>query len=60
MLRPRTPAVEWAYVRPSDSSAGRAAALPGWLYTYNHHRSHTELGGQAPFSRLAVNNAAGN
>jgi transposase InsO family protein len=55
----RTLAEEWAYIRPFDSSAERAAALPGWLHTYNHHRSHTALGGQPPISRATVNNAAG-
>jgi transposase InsO family protein len=55
----RTLADEWAYLRPFDSSAERAAALPGWLHTYNHHRSHTALGGLPPISRIVVNNAAG-
>ena len=55
----RTLADEWAYVRPFDSSAERAAALPAWLHPYNHHRSHTALGGQPPISRTIVNNAAG-
>ena len=55
----RTLADEWAYVRPFDSSAERAAALPGWLHTYNHHRSHTALAGHPPISRIAVNNPAG-
>ena len=55
----RTLADEWAYIRPFTSSAERAAALPGWLHTYNHHRSHTALGGQPPISRIAVNDAAG-
>ena len=53
----RTLADEWAYVRPFTSSADRAAALPEWLHTYNHHRNHTALGGLPPVSR--VNNAAG-
>ena len=53
----RTLADEWAYVRPFDNSADRAAALPGWLHTYNHHRTHTALGGLPPISR--VNNATG-
>jgi len=53
----RTLADEWAYVRPFTSSADRAAALPEWLHTYNHHRNHTALGGHPPISR--VNNAAG-
>jgi transposase InsO family protein len=55
----RTLAEEWAYIRPFDSSADRAAALPGWLHTYNHHRSHTALKGQPPISRASVNNPAG-
>jgi transposase InsO family protein len=55
----RTLADEWAYVRPFDSSTERAAALPGWLHTYNHHRSHTAIGGLPPISRINVSNAAG-
>jgi transposase InsO family protein len=55
----RTLADEWAYIQPFDSSAARAATLPGWLHTYNHHRSHTALGGLPPISRTTVNNAAG-
>jgi transposase InsO family protein len=55
----RTMADEWAYVRPFDSSAERTAALPDWLHTYNHHRSHTALGGLPPISRIPVSNAAG-
>lgn len=51
----RTLADEWAYIRPFTSSADRAAALPDWLHTYNHHRGHTALGGHPPISR--VNNA---
>jgi transposase InsO family protein len=55
----RTLAEEWAYIRPFHNSAERAAALPDWLHTYNHHRSHTALGGQPPISRTTVNNPAG-
>jgi transposase InsO family protein len=55
----RTLADEWAYVRPFDSSAERAAALPGWLHIYNHHRGHTALGGRPPISRTTVSNGAG-
>jgi transposase InsO family protein len=55
----RTLAEEWAYIRPFHSSADRAAALPGWLHTYNHHRSHTALDGHPPISRITVSNAAG-
>ena len=53
----RTLADEWAYQRPFTSSADRAAALPGWLHTYNHHRNHTALGGRPPITR--VTNGAG-
>jgi transposase InsO family protein len=53
----RTLLEEWAYQRPFASNTDRAQALPTWLHTYNHHRSHTALGGRPPISR--VNNAAG-
>ncbi|MFE9295020.1 IS481 family transposase, partial [Streptomyces niveus] len=33
------------------------AALADFLHTYNHHRSHTALGGKPPITR--VNNPAG-
>jgi transposase InsO family protein len=55
----RTLADEWAYIRPFHSSAERAAALPGWLHSYNHHRSHTALDGQPPITRVGVHNVAG-
>jgi len=55
----RTLLEEWAYARPFTSSSDRAAALPGWLHTYNHHRTHTALGGHPPISRVTVNNLAG-
>jgi transposase InsO family protein len=53
----RTLLDEWAYQRPYASNAQRTAALADFLHTYNHHRSHTALGGQPPITR--VNNAAG-
>ena len=53
----RTLTDEWAYQQPFTSSADRAATLPDWLHTYNHHRTHTALGGHPPISR--VNNGAG-
>ena len=53
----RTLLDEWAYARPFTSGTDRAAALPEWLHVYNHHRSHTALGGHPPVSR--VHNAAG-
>jgi transposase InsO family protein len=55
----RTLLEEWGYREPFDSSAQRAAALPDFLHTYNHHRTHTALGGHPPISRLPVNNVPG-
>lgn len=54
----RTLLEEWAYVRPYQSNDERASLLPDWLHTYNHHRSHTALGGRSPVER--VNNLPGN
>jgi len=48
---------DWAYVRVYRSEHQRTQALHRWLHLYNHHRSHTSLGGQAPMSR--VNNLPG-
>lgn len=48
----RTLTDEWAYAQPYTSDADRAATLPTWLHTYNHHRGHTALGGQPPASRV--------
>jgi transposase InsO family protein len=48
----RTLLEEWAYAAVFTSSRDRAAALPAWLHTYNHHRSHTALDGQPPISRV--------
>ena len=53
----RTLAEEWAYAAVFASSAERAAALPAWPHTYNHHRAHTALAGQPPITR--VNNLSG-
>ncbi len=53
----RTLLTEWAYARIFTSGTQRAAALPQWLHSYNHHRAHTALGGRAPISR--VNNLTG-
>ncbi|WP_328296787.1 IS481 family transposase [Streptomyces sp. NBC_00435] len=52
----RTLLEEWAYPRPYTSNDERTAALADFLHTYNHHRSHTALGGHPPISR--VNNPA--
>lgn len=48
----RTLLEEWAYARPFTSAEDRAQALPTWLHTYNHHRTHTSLGGHPPISRV--------
>jgi transposase InsO family protein len=48
----RTLLAEWAYARPYTSDSERQAALPAWLHQYNHHRSHTALGGHPPASRV--------
>ena len=47
---------EWAYAKPYAKSEERAAALPGFLHTYNHHRPHFGLKGKTPISRIPVNN----
>ncbi|QDY79758.1 IS481 family transposase [Streptomyces qinzhouensis] len=53
----RTLLDEWAYQRPYHSNDERTRALADFLHTYNHHHSHTALGGHPPISR--VNNPAG-
>lgn len=53
----RTLADEWAYQRPYTTNEQRTAALTDFLHTYNHHRSHTALGGHPPITR--VNNPPG-
>jgi transposase InsO family protein len=55
----RTLLEEWAYAQPFTSGSQRAEALPGWLHTYNHHRTHTSLGRRPPVSRIAVNDVMG-
>jgi transposase InsO family protein len=47
----RTLAEGWAYARFYSSETERRAALPGWLHFYNHHRTHSAIGGP-PISRL--------
>ena len=49
----RTLLDEWAYVRVYRSEQARTQALTRWLHLYNHHRSHTALGGQAPIETLS-------
>jgi len=48
----RTMLEEWAYVRPYASEAERVNAFNEFLHVYNHHRSHTALGGKSPISRV--------
>jgi transposase InsO family protein len=42
----------WAYGAIYTNSADRAAALDGWLFTYNHRRRHAGIGRQTPITRL--------
>ena len=42
----------WAYARFYNSETERREALPGWVHFYNHHRTHTAIGGKPPVSRL--------
>jgi len=53
----RTLLEEWAYARPYASDQERTGLLADWLHRYNHHRSHTALGGRSPVER--VNNLPG-
>jgi transposase InsO family protein len=48
----RTLQTEWAYRQPYASNADRTTALAPWLQHYNHHRTHTALGGHPPISRV--------
>ena len=49
----------WAYGAFYGSTAERAAALDGWVWTYNHRRPHGALSHQAPSARLTeLNNLA--
>lgn len=42
----------WAYAKAYRSSTERSAALPGFVYRYNHFRPHGGLDGQTPIARL--------
>jgi transposase InsO family protein/transposase-like protein len=56
----RTLLAGWAYGPIYGSSRERAAALDGWLWTYNHHRPHGALSHRPPIARLnELNNLAG-
>jgi transposase InsO family protein len=50
----------WAYGAIYGSSHERAAAVDGWLWTYNHRRPHGALSHKPPIARLnELNNLAG-
>jgi transposase InsO family protein len=56
----RTLLAGWAYGAIYATSAERAAALDGWLWTYNHRRPHGALSHKPPIARLTeLNNLAG-
>jgi transposase InsO family protein len=42
----------WADGAIYGSTAERAAALDGWLFTYNHRRRHAGIGRQTPITRM--------
>jgi len=49
----------WAYGAIYGSNTERAAALDGWLWTYNHRRPHGSLSHKTPIARLnELNNLA--
>lgn len=54
----RTLMNEWAYAKPYDSESAREASYGKFLHYYNHHRTHTALGGAVPSAR--VHNLTGN
>ena len=50
----------WAYRKPYESNEERLAALPRWVFNYNHRRPHGGIGGLPPISRVpGVNNVSG-
>ena len=50
----------WAYGAFYTSNTERAAALDGWLWTYNHRRPHGSLSHKPPIARLReLNNVPG-
>ncbi len=48
----RTLLEECAYARVYKSDAARTKALDRWVHSYNHHRTHTALGGRPPITRI--------
>jgi transposase InsO family protein len=56
----RTMLAGWAYGAIYATGAERAAALDGWLWTYNHRRPHGALSHKPPIARLnELNNLPG-
>lgn len=55
----RTLAAEWAYAQTYRSDEARAATYNDWLHDYNHHRTHSGIGGLTPIQRLHVHNLTG-
>ena len=55
----RTLSDRCAYARLYASTEERDAALPGWLYFYNHHRAHSAIGGQPPVTHYVCCAAVG-
>ena len=56
----RTLLAGWAHGPIYGSSHERAAALDGWIWTYNHRRPHGALSHKPPIARLnELNNLAG-
>jgi transposase InsO family protein len=49
----RTMLDECAYAAVYRSEAARTRALARWVHSYNHHRSHSSIGGRAPITRVA-------
>lgn len=41
----------WACARLYESNEERTLALPNWLHFYDHHRAHSDIGGQSPVTR---------
>lgn len=49
---------EWAYAYAYRHSRERTEQLAHWQHFYNHHRRHSALGFQPPFSRVPPNNVS--
>ena len=48
----RTMLDECAYAAVYRSDTARTRALARWVHSYNHHRSHSSIGGRAPITRV--------